>query len=137
MIKEVVTLEVAQADVKRWLDLKKIGDQKREDKKDGIDTLVSATIDGTIVIEDDCTITHKLKFPTLGDKNEIGIDELKYKARISTAQLQAALRGSKTADPYAIVIALVAVLSGEPKGVIVCLDTEDMAIGSAIANFFL
>lgn len=134
MAKDKVTIELATQEVTKWLDFKRLSNQRREDKKDSIDVLIGAMVDGTVVI-DDGNITQTLKIPvTEGDQ---GAQELKYKARLSAGQIQACLQGSKIGDGYGVIIALASVLTGYPKALIKCIDSEDMTVVQAIANFFL
>lgn len=131
-----VTQEVAAAEVKGWLDLKKLGAKRREDKNDSIEVLVGAVMEGTITIDSSGSITQTLNFPT-ASKGEDGVTSLTYKPRLSAKQIQACLQGSKIGDGYGVIIALVAILTEQAKGVIQNLDGEDMSVAQAIANFFL
>lgn len=127
--------EIASSDVTKWLDLKKINERAREEKKDAVDALVAAIMDGSILIKDDGTIVQTLKFAT-GD-NKDGVTFLEYQARLKTQALQLSLQGLKLGDGYGIIVSVIAALTKQPKGVIKDLDTEDFKVGQSIASFFL
>jgi hypothetical protein len=132
-----IATEVATAEVNKWLDLKKIGEKKREDKKDSIDSMIGAICEGMLTIDDRGTITQKLKFPIKDESGKVELEELKYKPRLSTAQIQACLQGTKLTDLYALPIALISALTDQAKTIIKLLDSEDSSVGQSIANFFL
>lgn len=130
----VVSKDVAQADVERWLSFKKLTDQRREDKKENIDALINAVCDGNLVIDEDCNLIQKLMSP-FGD--EMKIAELKYKPRLTPFSLNLHLKGVKSTDMDARVCAYVCALTSQAKGIIEKLDMEDYLIGQNIAFFFM
>lgn len=133
-MKELVAPEQAKKEIEGWLEYKKISNSKREAYKENIETLVNAVVDGIITVDDKFNLTHTLKFKTDGDAP---IEKLIYKPRISIRDVHANLNGVKPSDADGRLVAYVAALTGQPKGVIKALDTEDYAIGQAIAIFFL
>jgi hypothetical protein len=132
-----VASEIATAEVNKWLELKKIGEKKREDKKDSIDAMIGAICEGLLIIDEKGFITQKLKFQIKDESGKVELEELKYKPRLSTAQIQACLAGTKLTDLYALPIALIAALTDQSKSIIKLLDSEDSSVGQSIANFFL
>lgn len=129
-----VAIEQAEAEVTKWLDYKKISEDDRVDQADDIQTLVKAISSGVLVMDADCNLIHKLKFPLDG---EMPITELKYKPRIKVASVHSHLQGIKSSDGDGRLCAYVAALASQPKDVIKALDTEDYRVGRAIAIFFL
>ena len=97
----VVSKDVAQQDVERWLSFKKLTDQRREEKKENIDNLINAICDGNISVDDDCNLIQKLMSP-FGD--EMKITELKYKPRLTPFALKFHLQGVKATDIYSRVL---------------------------------
>jgi hypothetical protein len=131
---EKVNIEVAEAEIKRWLDYKKIGQTKQEANKDNIKSLAEAISEGVIRITEEFEIIHTLKFPI---KEEIETVELKYKPRISVKAVHQHMVGVKSDSGDGRILAYVAVLTGKAKGVLLNLDSEDYSICMAIAIFFL
>lgn len=132
-----IPFEKAQEEVDGWLDLKQVDEKKRDSYKDSIETLVNGVMAGLLTIDDKGFITHKLKFPTEGDKESTGVTDLKYKPRLKMSSVHAALQGTKPGDAHGMVLAYVSALTGQPKNLIKDLDTEDYSIGQAIAIFFV
>lgn len=130
----VISKELAIKEVEKWLDSKKVKPGKREEKKDSIETIALALMEGDLVLNEDMTITQTLLFPIL---NELPIKELKFKPRINTQTISLYLQGVKTGDFLGMVAAYICALTGQPKAVVQALDTEDYATAQAIAGFFL
>lgn len=132
-----VSQEQAEKEITSWLDAKKISQTKREAKKDAVEALVNAMIDGELILNAaDMTFQQSLKFPLRGDK-DAGLAKLTYKSRLSTQQMQACLKGAKLGDGIGVIISVIACLTGELDQSIKLLDTEDLSIGQSIATFFL
>jgi len=132
----VVSLDVAQAEVEKWLDYKKVSQGKRDKQKAQIEVLVDAVCDGTLVLKEDLTWVHNLKFPvTLADKEEL--KTLSYKPRISQGEAHMHLQRFKADDVDGRVLAYVLALTKTPQDFIKRLDTEDSSIAQGIAIFFI
>lgn len=131
---KAVSFEIASQDVNRWLDFKKISPKKREEKQDSIDSLVEAVQEGILRIDDDCNIIQKLSFP-IGE--ELKINELKFKPRITQGDLMSYTNNVKATDADGRINAYIAALSGQPKEAVKKMDTEDYKISQSIAFFFL
>jgi hypothetical protein len=129
-----IVREVAEAEVTRWLDFKKIGAKKREDHKDSIDKLIEAVEDGLLTLTDNYEFIQILKFP-IGEEG--AVTELKYKPRINVEAVQLQMQGIKVTDATALIGAYLAALTNTPKAILKKLDTEDNGIANAIAVFFL
>jgi hypothetical protein len=126
--------EIAEAEVSRWLDFKKVGIGKRKKQKASINVLIDAIKDGYLSLQDDFSFRHVLKFAI---EEESPTSELTYKARTSVEVFQTQLLGVNPKDNYAIVTAYIAGLTKKPKGVIKKLDSEDYSIASSIVTFFM
>jgi hypothetical protein len=131
---ELVNIELAKAEVKKWLDHKKISEKKREKNQDNIEALVEAIVDGHLALnETKFTFTHTLKFPT-GENGQL--TKLEYKSRLEVKEIQMQMQGIKSTDLHGIIISYACALTGKPRGVIAALDSEDYAIVQGIASFF-
>lgn len=129
-----VAKEVAQQDIDKWLDYKRLNDSKRDDYKDSIATLVNAVSDGRLIVDDNCNLVQTLSFPTDGEKS---ITKLEFKPRLKVGAVHTHLQGVKPTDADGRILAYVCALTSSPKEVIRALDTEDYSICQAIALFFL
>lgn len=124
MIKETgLTLEMAEKEVQKWLDIKKVRPTKREKLKESIDEMVDFFKDGVLCLKEDGCIEQKLFFET-GNKVL-----LTYKNRMSLKDLK-----EFTSDSHNIKV--IAALTGELVGVIESLDSEDLGPGICISSFF-
>jgi len=129
-----INRETATKEVERWLDFKKVSKKKKESNKEQIDVLVSAIVDGEIILEDDFSLTHNLRFE-VGE--EVKVSKLKYKPRVNVKQITQYLNGVKAGDADGRILAYACALTGEPKGIIQALDTEDWSVVQNIVIFFL
>jgi hypothetical protein len=132
----VLDRATAEKEVKAWLDFKKYSQKKRELKAnvEAIAKLVEAFEEGLLVLDPETfVITQNLMFP-------IGVDIktncLKFKARIPYANIATELKGVPTDDIGKFTAAYIAAATGEVKGVILQLDTEDYAVAQSLAGFF-
>ena len=129
-----VSQGVAEKEVNKWLDFKHVKEPKRESYEDAIEILVQSVMDGTLVLKDDHSFEQTLEIKT---DNEAAIDKLIFVPRIRVGVIHKHLQGVKATEPDARIVAYIAALTGQSKGVINGLDTEDYSISSAIAIFFL
>lgn len=129
-----VSIEIAETEIKKWLDYKKIGPTKQEQNKDNIKTLAEAISEGVLTISEEMEIVHELKFPI---DEEIKTTELRYKPRIAVKHVHQHMVGVKADNVDGRILAYVAVLTGKPKALLASLDSEDYSICTSIAVFFL
>lgn len=126
--------DVAEQEVIKWLDYKKVTESRREEKAEQIKALTNAISDGQVILNEDYTLQQVL----LSEVGlEVKIKELKYKARLSGAQIQAHLQGVKPNDIDGRLYGYIAALTSQPKEIIRNLDTEDLYVAQTIAFFFL
>ena len=134
---EKVTRKVAESEVNKWLDHKKVKDKKRENLQDQIDVMVDAIIDGSLVLDQDFKFTHTLSFPIKNANGEITVKSLTYKPRLSVKEINSRMKGVKANDADARVVGYIAALTDQPAAVLTSLDTEDNSLSQAFATFFL
>jgi hypothetical protein len=131
---EKISREIAEAEVKKWLDKKKVFQTTREAYEPHSNLLADAICEGALIYnEDEGTWKHNLLFPLDSGK----ITELNYIARLNDIVLRPYLKGVAGDDPDARVNAHIAALTNTAKGIIAGLDSADKKIASAIAIFFL
>lgn len=129
-----ITREVAQAEITKWLDHKRVNASKRKAYRESIKVLVNGIEDGCLVLTEDFTFKQTLKFPTEG---KIPVTELIFKPRIRVSVVHQEMTGVKPNDADGRLCAIISALTDKAKGIIKSLDTEDYSIGQSIAIFFL
>lgn len=131
----MIVREVAEADIEKWLVAKKITNSQREARKDEIDTLTDAIMDGNLVVKDDATLEHTLIHAI--DKGEKKVTALNYKLRLMVKDIQTAMKGVKNNDVEGRLLAYASALTGQNTGVLQYMDTADSRIANSISVFFL
>lgn len=135
MAKTKIAREVAQAEVDKWIEYKGFSERKIETNSDSVEKMVDAFEDGVLVLNpDDFEITQILRHQVGG---EIPIKQLVFRSRMKVSDIQMQFKGVKTSDTFGMIAAYIAALTKQPKAVITDLDTEDYAIASTIAVFFM
>lgn len=129
-----VQLEQAVEEIDGWLDKKKVFPSAREEYQSLIDTLVEAISLGYLSLNDKGEFKQELLFPL---KEEQAVTHLDYKARLNDRMLEPYLKGVKSGDGTARIVAYLACLTGQAKGIIKALDTADRTITNAIVIFFI
>lgn len=133
-----IPLKTAEAEIKKWLDFKKVKPKKRESLQDNIDSMVDNIVDGTLVLDDKTfVLTHALSFPLENDKGEVTVKELVYKPRIQVRDINVKMKGLKPTDADGRIIGYTRALTDQPAEVIKSLDTEDNTLAQHITGFFL
>jgi hypothetical protein len=128
-----ISKEVAVQEFEKWIAAKKTSSNKRESLIDCENEIISAICDGYLSLTEDSEWEHTLKFPL---NNDTHTSLLKYKTRINVGVLNAELKGVDVKDINGRIIAYAAALTGQAKGIIRALDSEDNAIASCISTYF-
>jgi hypothetical protein len=129
-----VSREIAEADVQRWLEAKRIRQTKRESLKEYIESLVLEVMDGFITIDENCNLTQKLRFPIGLHEN---VKELNFETRLKVLDVNPFLQKVAQGDNDGRVLAYILAATKQPLGFIQALDTEDLGVSQSIAVFFL
>jgi len=130
-----VSKEVANKEVEKWLDYKKVDEVKRTDSVDSIEALAKAIESGNLSFDSkEHVFKQKLKWP-IGEGE--AIKELIYKARLTMNDVHLRTKNVKSGDAHGLITAYICALTEQNSGVIGCLDTEDNRIAQSIATFFL
>ena len=129
-----VSREIAEADVQRWLEAKRIRQTKRESLKEYIESLVLEVMDGFITIDENCNLTQKLRFPIGLNEN---VKELNFETRLKVLDVNPFLQKVAQGDNDGRVLAYILAATKQPLGFIQALDTEDLGVSQSIAVFFL
>jgi len=128
--------ELAEEAVTSWLDYKQVDPLQRKDQEAQIEAMISFVTNGNLILNEDYTFKHILKFP-LGEDGKIPVLEITYKARLREQELSHKLSMVKSDDGDGRLLAHIQALSGEVKGIITALDKEDIKIARSVAVFFL
>jgi hypothetical protein len=127
---KTISPEVAEAEVKKWLDAKKVTSSKREKKKPFINVLIEAVESGRLVLDDNNNWVYTLLFDDV-----VTVGKLTFKPRINRYDLeQYKLSQADTSDERLLIYT--ATLTGTSPGILRKLDTEDANLCDAIAVFF-
>lgn len=128
-----VSQEVAEKEIESWLDYIETGRKKKEAGADLKEILVDAVMDGILVLNEDKTLTQKLKFP-LGEKEEVKI--LTYKPRVKLQTMRVCTQGIKNTDALGLQAGVISALTGTDRNIINQMEMVDFNIGQAISVFF-
>lgn len=130
-----ISRELATQEIEKWLDRKKVYDSTREAYQDSIDLLIEAVMNGDLKLNHETNeLTHKLLFP---DVFGGGVTEFVYKGRLNDEGLTPHLQGVSPKDADGRLLAHVAALTAQPKGILKKIDSADKKIMMSIAVFFL
>lgn len=127
----VVVSEVAKAEVKKWLDKKKVGKTERIAREYQIGTLEGAIEDGLLVLNEKNQWEQTLNFPLDG----VSVNKLTYKERMSANENIAASQRSE-GNSSLVMSCFIAELTGEASELVRKMDTTDYKIAAAIGIFF-
>lgn len=126
-----VSREIAEQEVTKWMDSKRMKSKKRESNAESVENLVDAISDGYLALDEETNVfTLKLSFPI------DGVTDLKFKPRLTVAEAHKRLERVKPTDVDARIMAYICALTGQNSGVIGALDTDDYGICQSIAVFF-
>ena len=132
-----ISREIAENEVTKWLDYKKVTDSTKESYDGFSDKLISSMQNGNLVLDKE----HNLIFtPVDSVKNkegEVTVKEFKFKPRIRMKELRPYLTGVKSGDGDGRLLAYICALTHSPTAVVDELYSEDFAICEAIAIFFV
>jgi len=130
----VVSKEIAEQEVIKWLDYKRVKDNTRESYKSAIEELQTAIELGELVLNENFEFEQKLVFPVGNDSN---IDKLVFKPRLNIGEIQKAMKGVKSDDAQGMVMSIVSALTVQTTGILKQLDTQDYGVCQNIALFFI
>lgn len=126
--------EIANQEVEKWLDFKKIDSATREANQESINKLANAIADGFLVLkEDNHHFVYSLKFPIEGDE---AITSLEFKARMNMREAHGRIQNIKPNDGMGMLFGYAAALTNKPVEVIKKLDSVDNSVVQAITVFF-
>jgi hypothetical protein len=129
-----VSREVAEADVQRWLEAKRVRQSKKILLEGNVEVLIESVMEGFITIDENCNLTQVLRFPVGLHEN---IKQLNFKTRLQVLEVSPFLKKVEQGDGDGRVLAYILAATEQPLGIIQSLDTEDLGVSQSIAVFFL
>lgn len=128
----LIDAETAEKDITAWMDNNRVKPPKRLALAANIAVLTEAIMYGDVIVNADCSITHKLNFPILDNAGEVAVKQLEYKPRLTLSEVQSALSSQDS-----LTLAYGVALTGKPAAIIGKLDSSDARILSSIGVFFI
>ena len=126
----VLNRELAEKEVNKWLDSKKVRATVRRENKDNIEAIIDGFEDGLLVLSEETNaIKQTLIFPTGAIKEIIIQPRLKVSERIERLK-----NAGNDADSR--VVARLAALSGNMTEALKGMDADDLAVSRNITAFF-
>jgi len=134
MKKNLITEEIAEKTVNKWLDHKRVNETKRDGLEDQISAMVTGVMGGVLVLDEKSfEFTVNLAF---GIGEDEAIKVLKVSPRMPVKKVRSYLKGIKPGDGDGRVASYIGAMTNQVSGVIGEIDTEDYGLLSAIAVFF-
>lgn len=126
----VLSLELAELEVHKWMEAKKVRESVKTANKDNIEQLVEGFADGLLSLNEETNeITQELQFPI------DGLKKLVFKPRLSVSERTKYTSRAKS-DIDSQIVARLAALSGQNSALIAGMDTDDLAVSRSLTSFF-
>lgn len=140
--KEILSKEVAEIELEKWFDIKRVRpDQRnRQNSFTGIDSsreaLINSFVYGILVLNEETgELTQNLQFPLQSEN--VNMDKLVIKPRITRADTNKASVGVKPTDIEGKTTAYLSAITGIPRGQLNKLDETDRSLSDVIVGYFL
>lgn len=134
----VISIDLANAEMEKWLDHKRVSVARRESKKLAIDGLASEIAAGNLVLMPDTfKLKYTLKFPITSESGEEALSELEFMPRLRAQDVVPYMKGIKADDLKGTLRANIAALTRKSMGIIQKMDTEDMDVAESVSLFFI
>ena len=132
-----VTREIAETEVLKWLDFKKVDQEKRSEQESSIKTMQNAIFEGHLVLDDKLNFIYTLKWPLEDSDGKVTLEKLTFKPRMKTSEADSRLKHLKDPSSFETIRCFTAALTSESMGLLKDLDSEDTRVTNAISAFFL
>lgn len=134
---QVISAEVAQNEVEKWLDLRRVKPSLREKYKDAVQVMVESVCDGSLVLQDNGSLKQTLVFPIETKDGDIALTELVYKPRFKVKELSMQSQDMNASNSLDITISYVSAVSSVSKSLVKEMDMEDYKVAQCIVTFFM
>ncbi|NRA92519.1 MAG: hypothetical protein HRU26_07510 [Psychroserpens sp.] len=135
-----MTKELAQEEVNKWADGRRLSESKRKGYSDQLEAMVEAVMDGSLVIKSDNTMELNLQYPvesTHGQETHVEKESLTFSSRLRYKDVKRFLRGVKNDDAMGMVHAHICGLTKTEMAIIDSLEMVDLNTARSIATLFL
>lgn len=145
-----VPQSMAMEEFQKWLDYKKTkinlvfnessskeDDEDEEESSKATTEIITAIMDGNLVVNEDLSLTYNLLFPVKDENGQNALSSLTMKPRLTADEVSQATKGVTKKDPQGVFIGYLHVLSGEVKGLIKKTDSQDYSLLQKIVMYFL
>jgi hypothetical protein len=134
---EKVSLDQAKKEVKKWLDFKKVDQEKIDENEENVDALAKAISVGHLVMDKDFNLIQEMKFAVNDSEGKPFLTQLKFKPRLKMGDIQNKTQSLKAGDTFALITAYISALTNTNSGLIKEMDSEDYKIAQSVVIFFL
>jgi len=137
---ELSKRQIAEGEVKSWLEFQHIPVRKQEFFSANVQNLIDAVEDGFVIINPDKSITQKLMFP-FGE--DLKVTELKFKSRLMVAEIKQAQEpepgeeAKENSSTFDVGFAYIKALTGQLKSITGRMNNKDYKISDNICLFFM
>jgi len=145
-----VPQSMAMDEFQKWLDYKKTKitlvfnqssskdeDEDEEESSKATTEIIEAIMDGNLIVNEDLSLSYNLMFPVKDDSGQTALGSLTMKPRLTADEVAQATKGVTKKDPQGVFIGYLHVLSGEVKGLIRKIDSQDYSLLQKIVMYFL
>lgn len=132
-VSKPLSRDVAIKEVDKWLEFKRFSDDRRKEKQGYIDEMIQLFESGSLVLQEDHSITMKLLF-------DVGsLKELKFKPRLTVSDLNQLKNPNKGQGNTGLLTSYITALQVDAvnQAFIEKLDMEDFNNAGVIALFFM
>jgi hypothetical protein len=138
-MENVISEEIANKEIQKWLDFKNVSPRKRNTKetKAQIETLVDAICDGDLVLDEDFNLVQALRNPVLDKDGKPALKEMVFKPRLLLEDVESKLMNVKSDNTIGMLAAYTSALTGVNSAMTKKIDTDDNKTAQAIVMFFL
>jgi hypothetical protein len=136
MFTEVVSYEVAEAELTAWVGRKKMLPSRFNSAKELFPILIEPIQYGLVIIGTDGSITQRMIEPVCDNNGVPVLTELKYKARVTPTEQNNAYAQLRDKSVEAKTMATLCLLTGQIPAMINKLENQDRQIADAISLFF-
>ncbi len=131
----VVSEQAATEELNKWLDFQGIPEKQRVDLKPNIDIIIGAICEGKLIINDDNSLTQKLKYPFGA---EVKVNELKYRSTpITIGEVDSYKSGIGQDIDNRSMLANVCAATGQLYSVLSKMSSKDYNLSAAVIIFFM
>lgn len=143
-MKKVLAEEVAELELEKWFDVRRIRPDQRHKPNSftGNDSsreaLINSFVYGILTFDEETgELVQKLQFPVISEDKTINIEKLVIKPRLTRADINKASVGIKPTDIEGKTTAYLSAITGVARGQLNAMDETDRSLSDIIVGYFL